>query len=201
MSATVLYMSVSLDGFVAGPNDVLGNALGDGGHRLHEWILPEGGNEKDLEGIRNSDTVNGKVVDEFMSTGALVIGRRTFEFAGGFDGDHHDGIPVFIVGRKELGINISEWPHFTYLDDITEAMTRAKEAAGDQNVMVHGAELTRLALAAGVLDEIQLHVVPVLLGQGRRLFDGLPPEQIELEPIGVLEGENGVTHMRFRIQR
>jgi dihydrofolate reductase len=200
MSATVLYMSVSLDGFIAGPNDTADNALGDDGHRLHQWILPEGGNEKDLDDIRRSGTVNGGIVEEFMSTGALVIGRRTFEFAGGFDGDHHDGVPVFIVGRKKLGIDISGWPHFTYLGDITEAVTLAKEAAGDKNVMVHGAELTKLALEAGVLDELELHMVPVLLGQGRRLFDGLPAEQIELERTRVLEGE-GVTHMHYKVIR
>ena len=80
-------------------------------------------------------------------------------------------------------------------------MTRAKEAAGDKNVLVHGAETARFALAAGVLDEIELHVIPVLLGQGRRLFEGLAPEQIELERTRILEGENGVTHMHYRVQR
>ena len=201
MSRSVFYMSMSLDGFITGPNDVAGNALGDGGQRLHEWILPNGGNEKDLDGIRRSGTVNGQIVNEFMSTGALVLGRRTFEFAGGFDGDHHDGVPVFIVGRKEMEIDISPWPHYTYLDDISEAMTQAKQAAGDKNVMVHGAELVRLALDAGVLDELELHVVPMLFGQGRRLFDGLPAEQIDLERTRILEGENGVTHMHFTVKR
>jgi dihydrofolate reductase len=153
VSATVLYMSMSLDGFIAGPNEGPGNGLGDGGHRLHEWVMGNG--DVDLEAIRRSGTVNGQVVDEFMATGAVVAGRGTFEPAGGWGGDHHDGVPIFV----------------------------------------------RLALAAGVLDELELHVIPVLFGQGRRLFEGLAPEQIELERTRVLEGESGVTHMHYRVQR
>ena len=79
-------------------------------------------------------------------------------------------------------------------------MNRAKEAAGDENVLVHGAGIAQLALAAGVLDEIELHVIPVLFGQGRRLFENLAAEQIELERTRILEGEGGVTHMHYRIE-
>ena len=89
----------------------------------------------------------------------------------------------------------------SYVSDIRTAMTEAKEAAGDKNVLVHGAGTAQLALAAGVLDEIELHVIPVLFGQGRRLFEGLAPEQIELERTRILEGENGVTHMHYRVRR
>ena len=199
MSATVLYMSMSLDGFIAGPNEGPGNGLGDGGHRLHEWVMT--GGDVDLETVRRSGTVNGQIVDEFMSTGAVVAGRGTFEPAGGWGGDHHDGVPIFIVARDEPGIDISGWPLVTYVNDVTTAMTRAKEAAGDRNVLVHGAGITRLALAAGVLDEIELHVIPVLFGQGRHLFEGLSAEQVELERTRILEGEDGVTHMRYRVQR
>ncbi len=80
-------------------------------------------------------------------------------------------------------------------------MARAKDAAGEKDVLVHGAGTAQLALAAGVLDELELHVVPVLFGQGRRLFEGLPAEQIELERIRILAGEGGVTHMRYRVLR
>jgi dihydrofolate reductase len=197
VSATVLYMSMSLDGFIAGPNEGPGNGLGDGGHRLHEWLMS--GGEAGLDAIRRSGGVNGKLVDEFMSTGAVVAGRGTFELAGGWDGDHHDGVPIFIVARGEPGIDISQWPLVTYVDDVTSAMTRAKEAAGERNVLVHGAGTTQLALAAGVLDELELHVIPVLFGQGRRLFEGLAAKQIELQRTRVLEGEGGVTHMRYRV--
>jgi dihydrofolate reductase len=199
VSATVLYMSMSLDGFIAGPNERPGNGLGDGGHRLHEWAMTDA--DIDLETIRRSGTVNGQVVEEFMATGAVVAGRGTFEPAGGWGGDHHDGVPIFVLARHEPGIDISQWPLVTYVDDVTTAMTRAREAAGDKNVLVHGAGTAQLALAAGVLDELELHVIPVLFGQGRRLFDGLAPEQIELERIRILEGEAGVSHLHYRVQR
>jgi dihydrofolate reductase len=200
LSATVLYMSVSLDGFIAGPNEGPDNGLGDGGHRLHEWAMTPGG-DVDLEAIRRSGGVNGQIVDEFMSTGAIVAGRGTFEPAGGWGGDHHDGAPIFILARREPGIDIGQWPLVTYVNDVTTAMTQAREAAGDKNVLVHGAGTAQLALAAGVLDELELHVIPVLFGQGRRLFDGLAAEQIELERTRTLEGEGGVTHMHYRVQR
>ena len=199
MSATVLYMSMSLDGFIAGPNERPDNGLGDGGHRLHEWAMT--GGDVDLEAIRRSAGVNGSVVDEFMSTGAVVTGRGTFEPAGGWGGDHHDGVPIFILARHEPGIDISQWPLVTYVNNVATAMSRAKEAAGGRNVLVHGAGTAQLALAAGVLDELELHVIPVLFGQGRRLFEGLAPEQIELERTRILEGEGGVTHMHYRVHR
>jgi dihydrofolate reductase len=139
-------------------------------------------------------------MDEAMATGAVVAGRGTFELAGGWGGDHHDGVPIFIVARDEPGIDISQWPLVSYVNDVTVAMARAKEAAGDRNVLVHGAGTTQLALAARVLDELELHVIPVLFGKGRRLFEGLSAEQIELERTRILEGEDGVTHMHYRVR-
>ena len=198
MSATVLYMSISLDGFIAGPNEGPDNGLGDGGERLHQWAMA--GGDVDLKAARRSGGVNGKIVDEFMSTGATVAGRGTFEPAGGWGGDHHDGVPLFILTRRDPD-ELTQWPLVTYVNDVTSAMSQAKEAAGDKNVLVHGARTAQLALAAGVLDELELHVIPVLFGQGRRLFEGLAPEQIELERTRILEGENGVTHLHYRVQR
>jgi dihydrofolate reductase len=195
--ATVLYMSVSLDGFIAGPNEGPDNGLGDGGERLHEWAFADA--DADHKEVRPAG-VNGEVWDEMMSTGAVVAGRGTFEPAGGWGGDHHDGVPIFIYSRREPGIDISKWPLVTYVTDVESAMSQAKQAAGDKNVLVHGAAITQLALPAGLLDELELHVVPVLFGQGRRLFEGLAPEQIELERTRILEGENGVTHMHYRVQ-
>jgi dihydrofolate reductase len=195
--ATVLYMSVSLDGFIAGPNEGPDNGLGDGGERLHEWAFADA--DADHKEVRPAG-VNGEVWDEMMSTGAVVAGRGTFEPAGGWGGDHHDGGPIFIYSRREPGIDISKWPLVTYVTDVESAMSQAKQAAGDKNVLVHGAAITQLALPAGLLDELELHVVPVLFGQGRRLFEGLAPEQIELQRTRILEGENGVTHMHYRVQ-
>ena len=199
MSATVLYMSMSLDGFVAGPNEGPDNGLGDGGERLHEWFFT--GDDGDHKGASGRVAgVNGKVIDESMSTGAVVAGRGTFEPADGWGGDHHDGVPIFILTRHDPD-DLRQWPLVTYVNDVTSAMTQAKEGAGDKNVLVHGVGTASLALAAGVLDEIELHVIPVLFGQGRRLFEGLAPDQIELERIRTLEGEGGVTHMHYRVHR
>jgi dihydrofolate reductase len=197
VSATVLDMSISLDGFIAGPNAGPGNGLGDGGQRLHDWAIT-GVNSGKMEVVRTG--VNGRVFAELMATGAVVAGRGTFEPAGGWGGDHHDSVPIFIPYRQPPGIDTSQWPLVTAVSDITTAMTRAKEAAGERNVLVHGAGIARLALAAGVLDELELHVIPVLLGQGRRLFDGLAPDHIELHRTRTLEGEAGVTHMHYRVQ-
>jgi dihydrofolate reductase len=196
VSATVLYMSMSLDGFIAGPNESPDNGLGDGGHRLHEWVMT--GADGDREAMLDLTGANGQVVDEFMSTGAVVAGRGTFEPAGGWGGDHHDGVPIWVLSRREPGIDVSQWPLVTYVNDVTSAMAQAKEAAGDKNVLVHGAATAQLALAAGVLDELEIHLIPVLFGQGRRLFEGLAAEQIELERTRVLEGD-GVTHLHYRV--
>jgi dihydrofolate reductase len=189
MSATVLYMSMSLDGFIAGPNEGPGNGLGDGGERLHEWVFD------------GESRVNRVVYDEFMATGAVVAGRGTFEPVGGWGGDHHGGVPIFVFSRRPPGIDVGGWPLVTYVTDAAAAITGAKQAAGDTKVLVQGAATAQLALAAGLLDELEIHVIPVLLGQGRRLFDHLGPEHIELERTRILEGEDGVTHLHYRVRR
>jgi dihydrofolate reductase len=166
MSVTVLYMSTSLDGFVAGPNESVDNGLGDGGERLVEWEMATDEYDSDVQGALRSGGVNGKVIDEFMSTGAVVAGRGTFEPAGGWGGDHHDGVPIFILTRHDPS-DLKQWPLVTYMSDVKDVMSRAKDAAGEKNVLVHGAGVAQLALAARVLDELELHVVPVLFGQGR----------------------------------
>jgi dihydrofolate reductase len=199
MGATILYMSVSLDGFIAGPNVRPGNGLGDGGERLHEWVLTGAAHGDSGVPAPVSDGINGQIVQEFMATGAVVAGRGTFEPAGGWGGDHHDGVPIFIFSRREPGIDITSWPLVTYVDDVEVAVSRARAAAGDRDVLVHGAATAQRALAAGVLDELELHVVPVLLGQGRRLFENLPARHIELERTRVLEGEGGVNHLHYRV--
>jgi dihydrofolate reductase len=190
MSSTVLYMSMSLDGFVAGPNESVDNGLGDGGERLHEWILA--GDPTEHGGAPALPRgVNGEVMEEALRTGAVVAGRGTFEPARGWGGDHHDGVPIFILSREKSGPD-PQWPLVTYLDDVETAMASAKEAAGDKDVLVHDATVA--------LDEIQIHLIPVLIGEGRRLFEHLGSEHIELEPIRVAEG-NGVTHLRYRVLR
>jgi dihydrofolate reductase len=110
-------------------------------------------------------------------------------------------VPIFVLSRREPGIDVSQWPLVTYVNDVGTAMAEAKRAAGDKNVLVHGAATAQLALAAGILDELEIHLVPVLLGRGRRLFENLGPEHIELERTRVIEGDDGVTHLHYRVHR
>ena len=190
MTPLVLYMSMSLDGFISGPDDQPGQELGRDGGRLFNWLDD-----------RMSDGPSGQVFREAMATGALISGRRTFELANRWRGDHHDGVPIFVLTRQAADSAPPQWPLVSYVGDVGTAMAQAKQAAGDKNVLVHGAGTAQLALAAGVLDELEIHVIPVLLGQGRRLFDNLAPEHIELERTRTLEGEAGVTHLHYRVQR
>jgi dihydrofolate reductase len=145
--------------------------------------------------------VNRQVHDEFMSTGAVVAGRGTFEPAGGWDGDHHDGVPLYVLSRHPVPGWAAGWSTVHYLSDLDTLVREAKQAAGAENVLVHGAGLAQRALVAGLLDELEIHLVPVLLGGGRRLFEHLGVGQRELERVRVLEGEAGVTHLRFRVVR
>jgi dihydrofolate reductase len=199
MSSTVLYMSMSLDGFITGPNVSPDRGLGDGGGRLHEWVFPgaEGG---DFEAaVARLSGVNRQVYDEFMSTGAVIAGRRTFEPAGGWGGDHHDGVPIYILSRHRAPDWAAAWPAVHYVGDLEAAVRDAKQAAGDKNVLVHGSSIAQRAIVGGLLDEFEIHLVPVLLGDGIRLFEHLGVEHHELERTRVLEGEAGVTHLHYRV--
>ena len=195
MSVSVLYMSMSLDGYIAGPNDVPGNGLGDDGERLHDWIVTPDG-----ELFRPSGPA-GDVIDEMNATGAVLVGRRTAELADHWGGDHHGrGVPIFVPSHRPPGPSVASYPLVTYVTDgIASAMAQAKAAAGDRNVMVHGAYTAQRALEAGVLDELQIHQVPVLLGSGRRLFEVLP-SRVELQIVRVIDTPEA-THIRYRVRR
>lgn len=201
MSSAVLYMSMSLDGFIAGPNEAVDNGLGDGGERLHEWIFP-GADDGDYDAaIARLRGVNRQIYDEVMQAGAVVVGRGTFEPARGWGGDHHDGVPIYVLSRGDAPDWAADWPLVHYVSDLGEAMSAAKAAAGDNDVVVHGAGIAQRALPEGLIDELEIHLVPVLLGEGRRLFEHLGVEQRELERLRVLEGDGGVVHLRYRVRR
>lgn len=200
MSHSVLYMSMSLDGFITGPDDGPGNGLGTGGEKLHAWLFDgdqEVGGGVGRPGIRTS-AASLPVVQELLATGAVLTGRRTFEAAGGWGGDHHDGVHIEVFSRSPVDDDAVRSPHVHYATDgIASAMARAKEAAGDRNVLVHGATTAQLALQAGVLDELEIHLVPVLLGAGRSLFGALgSPRKLDL--VRVIDAP-GVTHLRYRV--
>ena len=202
MSSTVLYMSMSLDGFITGPNASIDNPLGDGGQRLHEWIFPVNP-EDDHKGAAQQlrAGANRQIYDEIMATGAVIAGRGTFEGAGGWGGDHHDGVPIYILSRNPAPDWAANWPAVHYVSDLDAAFRDARHAAGDKNVLVHGAGvIAQRALTAGLLDELEIHLVPVLFGDGRRLLGHLGIEHGELERTRVLEGDGGVTHLHYRVR-
>ncbi|HEX9921142.1 MAG TPA: dihydrofolate reductase family protein [Anaerolineae bacterium] len=192
-SASVLYMSMSLDGYIAGPNDEPGNPGGDGFIRLHEWGLTQDG-----EGHRTTGPA-GQLNDEIYATGAVLAGRRTVEQIDHWGGNHH-GVPIFVPSHRPPGPSAAKYPLVTYVTDgIVSAMAQAKAAAKDRDVMVHGAYTAQRALEAGVLDELQIHQIPVLFGDGRRLFEVLP-SRIELEIVRVIDTPEA-THIRYRVRR
>jgi dihydrofolate reductase len=191
MSSSILYMSMSLDGFIAGPDVREDQGLGRGGERLHEW-LGAGGNPREFR----PPGASGDVFDELMKTGAVVTGRQTFDFAGQWGGDHHDGVPIFVVVQGDVPDTPYDNVHYV-TDGVESAMAQAKEAAGDADVMVHGATLAQKMLRAGVLDELEIQLIPVLLGGGVSLFGELG-ELRELELARVVDSP-GVTHLRYRV--
>jgi len=193
MAASVLSMSMSLDGYIAGPNDDVGNPGGDGFDRLHGWIVTPDGRYGRPTGAA------GELFDEWNATGAVLAGRRTVEQVEHWGGDHH-GVPIFVVSHRPPSPAVANYPLVTYVaDGIASAMAQAKAAAGDRNVSVHGAYTAQRALEAGVLDELQIHQIPVLLGAGRRLFD-LLPARIELAIVRVIDTPEA-THIRYRVRR
>jgi dihydrofolate reductase len=199
MGSTVLYMSISADGFVTGPNVRPDNAMGDGGMRLHEWIFPKAEPGDMATTGANLTGANKEVFEEMMSTGAVIAGRNTFEPAGGWDGDHHGGVEIFIVSRHQAPEWVSKWQNVHYVEDLGIAVREARAAAGDRRVMMHGADvLVPMAIDAGLLDEMIVHQVPVLLGDGRRLLSG-SGVQHDLERVRVLAGD-GVTHLHYRVR-
>jgi len=193
VSASVLYMSMSLDGYIAGPNDEPGNPGGDGFGRLHDWY-----GDSQPSGAGPSKA-SAEFLDEMNATGAVLAGRRTVEQVDHYNGHHH-GVPIFVPSHRPPGPSVANYPLVTYVSDgIESAMAQAKAAAGDRNVLVHGAYTAQRALEAGVLDELQIHQIPVLLGQGLRMFDVLP-SPVELDIVRVIDTPEA-THIRYRVRR
>lgn len=181
MASIVLHQTMSLDGFAVGPNVRLDDGLSNGGERLPEWPFPGA-----------KDKASRQIFDEFKSTGAIVAGRESFEPADTWGEDHHDTVPIYIPGRRPASTRTADWPTVHYVSDIGTAIRDAKHVAGNKTVLVYGASTARGALTAGLLDELEIHLIPVLYFGDKRY---------ELERIRVLEGEEGVTHLRYRVRR
>ena len=211
MAKLRLDISISLDGYVAGPNPSEENPLGIGGEQLHEWALgleawrkPHG-----LEGGEVNRST-GVMEESQANLGATVMGRNMFGGEGSWDAKPWDGwwgdeppfhMPVFVLTHHDREPVVKDGgTTFTFVTDgIESAFAQAEEAAGGKDIgLAGGADVAQQFLRAGLVDEMQLHVVPVLLGGGTRLLDNLEGANLELECIRVLAAP-GVTHLRYRV--
>lgn len=197
-------LSMSLDGFIAGPNDGPERPLGEGGERLFAWYSG-GDTEYGLPGtemVFNLSPQSAELLREAHSRmGALVTGRRTFDITSGWGGNPPLGVPTFVVTHTVPQEWVYEGSPFTFVTDgVQSAVERAKEVAGDKDVAVGAASIAQQCISAGLLDEIHVDLVPLLLGGGVRLFEHLGNTPIELESTRVIEG-TGVTHLTFRVLR
>jgi dihydrofolate reductase len=213
MAKVTFDISVSLDGFVAGPNQTIEQPLGEGGERLHEWVVGLA-SWRERHGLSGGETnPDSEVVEESLrNTGAVLMGRRMFSGGEGpwEDDPNRDGwwgddppfrVPVFVLTHHARETVTKEGgTTFTFVTDgIEAALDQAREAAGDKDVVIAGgANVVQQYLQAGLIDEFQIHVAPVLLSDGVRLFDNLAAKQIEVEPTRVIESP-AVSHLRYRV--
>ena len=196
MSDVTCDLAVSVDGFVAGPRQSVDDPIGVGGMRLHEWHFDPQGEDR-------------RIVDEWQrGVGAYVMGRNMFgpgrgewdlDWTGWWGEEPPYGVPVFVLThhpRESVQVGATTF-HFV-TDGVGSAVAQAREAAGDLTVAIAGgASTVNQCLAAGLIDQLHLHVVPITLGEGERLFDGVPP--LDLAPAQVVASP-GVTHVKYRVR-
>jgi dihydrofolate reductase len=198
MTKVAAGITTSLDGYITGPNDGPGRGLGDGGERLHYWVF--GGPWTYDEGPRGEPTgADKEVLDEATArVGAVVGGHNTYEAAQAWGGSNPFGVPFFIVTHRPEDAPADAG--FTFVNGLDEAIARAREAAGDKDVFVMGgADVIRQALRAGYVEELSISIAPVILGGGKRLFDGFD-ETVGLERVGLVQSPF-VTHITYRVVR
>ena len=201
MGKVIFNMTMSLDGFVAGPNDNPENGLGDGGEGLFNWYFSGDTEIKISEGtpVLKVSPQSAEILKEsFKTHGAGVWGRRTFDIAHAWSG-HPPVEPCFIVTHHVPQEWVKEGSPFIFVTDgVESAIHQAKKAAGDKDVVVCTASILQQCLNAGLMDEIHIDMAPMLLGNGVRLFDHLTIKPTDLEPIRVVHAP-GVIHLAFRV--
>lgn len=200
MGNVIVGLSVSLDGFVAGADDGSKHPLGIGGEALFRWM--GGGPESNrINAYFAPPDASVPVIERWYAVcGAIVSGRRTFDIAHGWSGGHPLDVPIFVVTHDPP--THGDWsPLVSFVTDgIERAVELAKEAAGDKSVSVCAANVVQQVVRAGLLDEIEVSIAPVLLGSGVRLFDHLGPDPITLDQTNTVVSD-GVTHIRYRVVR
>ncbi|GAA0366525.1 dihydrofolate reductase family protein [Bacillus horti] len=201
MNKVIADMSISLDGFIAGINDGPTQPLGEGGEHLHKWLFEGEYSSKYNDFFKLTKTSRDVFDQSIEEEGAILVGRRTYDIVGGWEGSHPAGVPVFVLTHEEpKNVPKGDTPFTFVTDGIRSAVEQAKAVAGKKHVGVAGASTIQQCLGAGLLDELLLHQVPVLLGKGIPLFEPTEGRAIELENTKVIEAP-GVTHLGFRIMK
>jgi len=190
MGSVIYDKSSSLDGFIAGANVRLEAGLGDDGERLHDWVFQDEAGKELLE-------------REVANLGAVICGRRTYDMSIQYWGDGgptgEARVPLFVLSHS-VPDDVPEGGVYTFVVDLETALGRARATAGDKNISVMGADVGRQCIDAGVIDEISVHLVPVLFGSGTPLLGEGVGEHVTLEFVGVSESPHA-THLRYRVVR
>ncbi len=193
-------LSTSLDGFIAGADDSPELPLGVGGTRLFEWFRDGDTPSRYCPSFRMS-AVSARFFDEFAGrNGAVITGRRTYDIANAWGGRGPlPGFPLFVVTHRVPDAVPPGDPPYTFVTEgIERAVEKARSAAAGKDLSLMGATIVQQCLRSGLLDLLTIHLVPVVLGRGVRLLDGLEPESVRLELVGVVDAP-GVTHLTYRV--
>ncbi len=192
MGKVVFDISMSLDGFITAANarsEAGWGGLGDGGERLHDW------------GFNSADPRNREIMEGYATMGANIFGRTGYNHSilnWGADGPSGASRVPTVVVSHSVPKDVPQGSVYTFVDSVEAAFETAKELAGDEDVYIAGANVAQQFLKRGLIDELWLHVVPVLFGSGTRLFEGLDSEHISLEPVEVIKTAEAI-HLRFRV--
>jgi dihydrofolate reductase len=200
MTRVITGLSTSIDGFIAGPDDSPALPLGSGGDRLFRWFRDGDGPSRFYEWMRMS-AVSARFFDDLAArVGAVVAGRRTYDVSGAWGGTGPmPGVPLFVMTHRVPDAVPAGEPPYTFITDgIEYAVEQALSAAGEKDVGLMGATIVQQCLRARLLDELTIHLVPVVLGRGVRLLDGLEPGSVELDLVNVVDAP-GVTHLTYRV--
>jgi dihydrofolate reductase len=198
MTKVAAGITVSLDGYVAGPNDGPGRGLGDNGEQLHYWVFG-GPWSYEAQPTGEATGADKQFLDQGINrVGASIGGRNTYEAAEAWGGRNPFGVPFFILTHRPQ--DAPEDAGFTFVDGLDEAVAQARQAAGDKDVFIMGgADVIRQALRAGHVEELSISIAPVVLGAGKRLFDDFD-QQVRLEHLNVLQSPFA-THITYRVVR
>lgn len=202
MAKVMVDISMSLDGFVAGPHDGLGRGLGEGGEPIHNWVMGGPWTYGGGPPFQASGVDREVLTEAFADAAAIIVGRRMYDVVDGWGEESPFNLPVFVVTSRPHPVRTVGKTSYTFVTGgVHAALALAREAAGDQAVSVGGgARVVQQFLAGGLVDEIQVHVAPVLVGAGTRLFEHLGPRLPRLEQSRVRESVNA-THIHYRVVR